>query len=250
MLAPQCPEGFCFILSLSDPIYMPETNHLNHRLLVLQRILLHNFYRLLGSFNTRLQPLQHFSIKAGYHDADRAESFDDRQNMDEWQLSVYETALSVLKEINGKTIIDVGCGSAYKLMHLFGSYETIGVELKETCDWLDKKYPGKKWMPFEVAKKSQLKADLIICSDVIEHLKNPDELMEFLKGISCSCLVMSTPERDLVRGNRDFGPPENPSHYREWNETEFYHYVSKWFHVKTQIITKDKSVSQVVICFT
>jgi hypothetical protein len=34
-------------------------------------------------------------------------------------------------------------------------------------------------------------------------------------------VLVSTPERDLVRGVQDEGPPANPHHVREWNRTEF-----------------------------
>jgi hypothetical protein len=72
--------------------------------------------------------------------------------------------------------------------------------------------------------------------------------MDVLKKRKFRFLVISTPERDIVRGGNDFGPPENPAHYREWNGTEFMNYTSKWFDVQEQIISRDKSVSQILIC--
>lgn len=225
-----------------------NTRIIKHRLFILGRIILSRFYRLLGPLNIYLQSKEIFCIRAGYHSAHQVEPFDDRLNQDEWQRSVYESALSVLNEMKGRSVIDLGCGSAYKLMALFGGFNTIGIELAETCNWLQEKYPDKKWLAFEQVEPSQLQTDLIICSDVIEHVKNPDELMDFLKKIKFNSLVISTPERTSVRGIKDFGPPENPSHYREWNRQEFKDYVSKWFNIRDQIITSDKSASQMLIC--
>jgi hypothetical protein len=219
-----------------------------HRLFVLRRILLSSMYRLLGPLNTYLQPKKSFCIKAGYHAGKNSEIFDDRANRDQWQSDVYESSLSFIKKMNGKSVMDVGCGSAFKLVEKFGNYETTGIELSDMCHWLLTKYPTKKWLPFEFAEPRQLQSDLIICSDVIEHVKNPDELMDFLKKINFKFLVISTPERNRVRGSRDFGPPENTSHYREWNDLEFNEYVSKWFKVKDQIISNDRSVSQILFC--
>jgi hypothetical protein len=202
----------------------------------------------LGSLNIRFQPKQIYCIKAGYHHAGHVETFDDRLNKDEWQRSVYELASALLQKTDGKSIIDAGCGSAYKLIDMFGNYHTTGIELEHLCPWLLEKYPSKKWLSFEHTDPSQLESDMIICSDVIEHIKNPDEMMDFMKRINFKWLVISTPERNSIRGIKDFGPPENTSHYREWDKQEFKTYVSKWFYINEQIISQDKSVSQILIC--
>jgi cyclopropane fatty-acyl-phospholipid synthase-like methyltransferase len=227
---------------------MAKEKSLRHRLFVLQRITLSRIYRLLGSLNIHLQPIKNFCIKEGYHHAFHAESFDDRQNKDEWQRAVYESALSLFKKKDGKTIIDLGCGSGYKLIEMFGNYSTTGIELTTTYNWLIKNYPSRKWLAVENTVPAQLEADMIVCSDVIEHIKNPDEIMDFLKCINFRYLVISTPERNSVRGIKDFGPPQNTSHFREWNAEEFKNYISKWFFVQEQIISSDKSPSQILIC--
>ena len=63
---------------------------------------------------------------------------------------------------------------------------------------------------------------MVICSDVIEHLIDPESLIENLRSwLDYSpILILTTPERDLVRGPKDLGPPTNPSHVREWSLTE------------------------------
>jgi hypothetical protein len=223
-------------------------NRFLHRLFILRRIVLSKMYRLLGPLNSKLQPNQLYCIKAGYHTAHMVENFDDRSNTDQWQSDVYKSAESYIKKIQGKSVIDVGCGSAFKFLNLFGTYDTIGIELTATYEWLLANHALKKWMDFENTDPARLHADMIICSDVIEHVKIPDELMDFLNRIDFKFLVLSTPERNRMRGKSDFGPPENTAHYREWNEPEFKEYVSKWFVVQEQIISNDKSVSQILFC--
>ena len=225
-----------------------HNERIRHRIFILGRIITAGFYRLLGPLNKFLQPKKKYGIKAGYHHARYVEIFDDRPNTDQWQLGVYESAVSLIKKMNGKSVIDVGCGSAFKLMEMFGDYDTTGIELTGTHNWLVKKYPSKKWLAFENTNPRNLCADLVICSDVIEHVKNPDGLLDFLKLINFEFLVISTPERDRVRGSHDFGLPENTSHFREWNDREFKEYVSKWFYISEQMISADKSVSQILLC--
>ena len=90
--------------------------------------------------------------------------------------------------------------------------------------------------------------DAILCIAVLEHVENPDTLMNFLAAIHFKFLIISTPEREIIRGRGDYGPPENTAHYREWNAAEFENYVQGWFTIKKHHIVNDKSISQVVIC--
>jgi hypothetical protein len=57
---------------------------------------------------------------------------------------------------------------------------------------------------------------------VIEHLKDPTNLLAFLR----ECMrwaragLLSTPERELTHGPEHAGPPPNPAHVREWSARE------------------------------
>ena len=103
-------------------------------------------------------------------------------------MEVYLYALGLMKKYGFNSIIDIGCGSAYKLVTYLGDYETIGIEVPETYEWLISDFSTGK----------TLSADLIICSDIIEHLIDPYELIKFIKDISFKYLLISTPSRDLL----------------------------------------------------
>ena len=72
----------------------------------------------------------------------------------------------------------------------------------------------------------EIKSELVVCCDVIEHLVNPDLLLTYIKdrmdvnGIA----VISTPERDRLRGKGSNSSP-NKYHIREWNFKEFAQYL-------------------------
>lgn len=203
---------------------------------------------MLGGLNKQIQPVARFGIKPGYHHAGKAASFDDTANKDEWQREVYEYALQCMRNEGSHSIIDVGCGSAYKLVHMFGEYQTTGIEVEPTFTWLNKTYPDKNWLVFDNVRPETLAADFVICSDVVEHIPNPDELLQFLQRIDARQFVLSTPERDAVAGKNDYGPPENTAHYREWNAQEFRNYVSHWFNITDQRIFSSKSTTQLLCC--
>lgn len=218
------------------------------RLIIAKRISAKLFFKLFGSLNNLFQPEEKFCIKKGYHHTSSVIDFDDTSNTDEWQKEVYLLAKNILKEKNYQSVIDVGCGSAYKLIHYLGSYKTTGIEVEATYKWLTQNYPQRDWLPFDKIDPATLEADLIICSDVIEHINNPDILIKFIAEIKSKQIIFSTPERNAVAGINDYGPPENASHFREWNEDEFKNYISKYFVIDEQRIFNDKSVTQVIIC--
>jgi hypothetical protein len=113
---------------------------------------------------------------------------------------------------------------------------------------LKKTYPSHNWLSFEKTDPSGLSADLLICADVIEHIKDPDNLLKFITRANVKIILLSTPERTAVAGKYDFGPPENPAHYREWNLEEFKNYIARDFSIQEQRIFNDQSVTQVIIC--
>jgi hypothetical protein len=223
-------------------------SNLNRRFHLARRILTKMFYRLLGPLNTKLQPEEKYGIKAGYRQAKISLDFDDRNNLDEWQREVYIFAASLMNERKFSSIIDFGCGSAYKLLHYLGEYETTGIELPEMTQWLKLKYPERKWIPAPLQKASHLSADLVICSDTIEHIKAPEELVHEIQSINSRLILFSTPERTGVAGKNDYGPPENPSHYREWDADEFRNWLAGYFDIEDQRIFNDRSITQVIVC--
>lgn len=84
--------------------------------------------------------------------------------------------------------------------------------------------------------------DVIVCADVIEHMDNPDVLLEIIRRHSnnSSTIVISTPERDNIRGLDHFGPPPNPTHVREWNQGELVGYFKKQgFKVNATYVVSD-----------
>lgn len=219
-----------------------------HRWAILQRIAAKKFYRLFGNRNTSRQPHSFFFIKAGYHHAVHAEQLDARNSTDEWQKEVYDLAARLAKDNDCSSVLDVGCGSGYKLVHQLGHLDTTGIEVNPTYSFLLNTYPDRKWLLFDSVEPANLQTDMVVCADVIEHLQNPDDLLDFLSDINFRLLVISTPERDQVAGKMDFGPPENTAHYREWNAVEFKNYLRTRFVVIDQQIIQSKSVTQVVIC--
>ena len=150
----------------------------------------------------------------------------------------------VEKELNG--VLDIGCGSAFKLLANFQNISKAGVELNTS--WLNQQYPNEIWYSFSDQTWKTFPAQLVVCADVIEHVPNPDAFIAYLLGPQhAQYFVFSTPDRNLDTSPWKFGPPNNESHYREWTFEEFNNYISKYFRVVLHSISNREQRTQLLI---
>ncbi len=136
---------------------------------------------------------------------------------DEWRREVYERAVD--KALSARTVFDIGCGSGFRLMKHFTDIRRVGFDLEPTVSFLKNRYPHRDWRissPGETIRKS---ADIVICADVVEHIPDPDLLVDFLAGLRFKKLVLSTPDRGLIYDCDHSGPRLNPHHCREWTNS-------------------------------
>jgi len=151
-----------------------------------------------------------------------------------------------MKSQNFNSVIDVGCGSAYKLITFLKEFNTIGIETEPCYTYLQQTYPGFKWLLSGDPEKSFKlynefnNPDVVICSDVIEHIVNPNKLIDYLLELKSKYYIISTPCREVLCNNPKFstsyknswhGPPNNTCHVREWTMEEFKQYISEKFDI-------------------
>ena len=160
---------------------------------------------------------QNFFIKRDYISRNAYTHFDDSPLKDEFQDEIYFAAYELRKKFNYKRIYDIGCGSGYKLLKYFDNYETIGFEILPTLNFLRNTYPYRTWQLSDFNQKPQSPdADVIICADVIEHLVDPDALLNWIAQFNFEYLVISTPDRNLLTNiwKDDFYGPQTAAIWR------------------------------------
>lgn len=183
--------------------------------------------------------------------------FDDTINHnDEWQREVYVYASEIMEKNGFSKVIDIGCGSGYKLIKYLGGYETIGYETEPAISFLRKTYPDNRWVDSGEPSTSfnndnDKQCDLVMSSDVIEHILDPDELINYMKSFSCDYFLISTPCLAMMVkhfGRRINGPPRNNAHVREWTFDEFKMYLSKHFNILESHMGKSQIECQWHLC--
>ncbi len=189
--------------------------------------------------------MKKYFIKDNYIAREKNEYFDARNSKDEYQDFIYKKMKEffVLHQLN--SILDIGCGSAFKLVKYFKDFKITGIEVEPTLSFLKETYKQNEWYLSDFSKQLEKKFDFICAIDVIEHLLDPDEMLEFISRNCKTFIGLSTPDRDMLQCGKN-GPPNNPFHIREWNYSEFNAYISSFF--KIIIHEKTSTGQQYIIC--
>lgn len=149
-----------------------------------------------------------------------------------YQAAVYEWALKLIRAKGIRCFADVGCGSAAKLAKLHQAVSGVefwGLDQPNSIKLCRSSHDFGNWFPINLERPEQLpdqKFDLIISSDVIEHLENPDILLGVIRRMSHenTLVLLSTPDRVKLRGPHCMSPPHT-YHVREWSQHEFATYL-------------------------
>lgn len=176
---------------------------------------------------------KNYYIREDYIIRENNNLLDTSTRSDEYQNDVYLFAKKIKDRNKVKNVADVGCGSAYKLKKYFSDINHVGYELDFTVKQLENKYPKDKWIVSDFDNKPET-TEMVICADVIEHVSDPDKLLNFIKNMNPKHIIISTPDRDLLvkkLKRSAVGPPTNKYHVREWTKKEFAKYIETYFDI-------------------
>lgn len=146
-----------------------------------------------------------------------------------YQPHVYELLIFLARRAGVRRIIDIGCGSAKKLIPLQHDFDLICIDNTNALALARQVVPTATFLEWNLEFglpdiiDNFIDDSIIVCADVIEHLSNPVPLANALAQLQprCHYQLISTPDRTRARGLLDKGPPSNPAHVREWSADEF-----------------------------
>jgi SAM-dependent methyltransferase len=80
--------------------------------------------------------------------------------------------------------------------------------------------------------------DLVLCTEVLEHLPQPHLALKEMQRVTRDCLVASVPHEpwfslmNLLRGRDIMRGGNHPEHLHCWTEKRFKHLLGQWFAVE------------------
>ena len=148
-----------------------------------------------------------------------------------YQYYVYKKAAELSAQIENCSFVDIGCGYPRKAKEIISPVveDITLVDQPSMKGLIEERFPKMKFVPLNLDIKNvalEAKFNCVVCADVIEHLLDPDPLLEFIRSVMApgGVAIISTPERDVERGSDCLSSPI-VSHVREWNFEEFADYL-------------------------
>jgi SAM-dependent methyltransferase len=182
-----------------------------------------------------------FGIKPGYRE-NAPRSFDRAAGARYWteeriaassryQHAVYRLCRDLLRSRAARSFLDVGSGPGTKVAELIAPLcsDLVLIDQPSSREIALRCVPGARFVAADLDALDldlERSFDLIVCADVLEHLKQPDACARFIREhlAEGGRAVLSTPERDNLRGRECMTSP-HPEHVREWNAAEFRAFV-------------------------
>jgi SAM-dependent methyltransferase len=188
---------------------------------------------------------------SGYWNADRIAA------SGRYQYHVYAAFADAIRRRGGAgSVADVGCGYPTKLAELIRplTRHLTVFDQPSMAELVRSRFPMLEFVPIDLETPGEPPArfDYVVCADVIEHLLDPDPLLDFLFRLARpeGLVYLSTPERDVMRGPDCLSSP-NPEHVREWTATEFHSYLeSRGVRVRQQILPPAARVTKLEELFS
>jgi len=165
-----------------------------------------------------------------------------------YQISVYKYIGKIARKIKATNVLELGFGTGHKIVKYVKPYckNVYGLDFPHSVEYAKKNLPQGKWHEgdFNVAIPiPDVSFDIIFSLDVIEHLVYPEKFLRSIheRASIDTIVILSTPERDLVRGFDSYGPSENLKHVREWNKNEFRAFIeSEGFKILEHKFMRDR----------
>ncbi|MBU1087968.1 MAG: class I SAM-dependent methyltransferase [Candidatus Omnitrophica bacterium] len=151
----------------------------------------------------------------------------------------YQNLLQIIGSLKPEIILDAGCGEGFTLARL--KKESIGKHLEGIDSSLNAISLGKKNYPSLSLKQSDIynlpyndnSFDLVICSEVLEHLEHPAKALAEIVRVSKKYCILSVPNEPIfmisnfLRGKNLPRWGNDIEHVNHWSKFGFEKFVKE-----------------------
>lgn len=151
----------------------------------------------------------------------------------------YKNLIDLAKPLNPETILDAGCGEGFSLAKL--SESKIGKKLegidysREAVALSQRLFPtlGFKYGSIYSLPYKDNSFDLVVCTEVLEHLDDPQKALSEVLRVSKKYILFSVPNEpffmgsNFLRGKNLKNWGNNPEHINHWTIFSFLGFLKK-----------------------
>jgi SAM-dependent methyltransferase len=154
------------------------------------------------------------AISTDEYDAGWESKWDDMKQYGPFSRHIRRILKDMVRPLDIESILDVGCGQGSLLAELkleFPYMEPYGVDISKTgVELARKRVPDGKFWVMDIARDALNKrCDLVICSEVLEHIPDDITAIRNLKQMTGKYLVISTPQGKMREFERQVGHVRN-----------------------------------------
>jgi 2-polyprenyl-3-methyl-5-hydroxy-6-metoxy-1,4-benzoquinol methylase len=151
----------------------------------------------------------------------------------------------VVAASGAKSAYEIGCGEGHLSLRMMQrGLEVNGSDLEESVvsqanDLAQKNGFGAAFSVRDMytLTPDEVRADLIVCCEVLEHLPDPEAALSVLAALSPAHIVLSVPREpvwrvlNVMRGKYVSNLGNTPGHIQHWSKSRFVDFVSRRFDV-------------------
>lgn len=122
--------------------------------------------------------------------------------------------LALLSKVKFKSVLDIGCGTGLLLSDVKKKFKNVtlfGTEISNNAVAISKKnLPNAKYFVNDISKEPPpLKSDLILCADVLEHIKNYQKAIVSISKVCNKYFLLSTIQGKMRNFEKNVGHVRN-----------------------------------------
>lgn len=152
----------------------------------------------------------------------------------------YDELIGECSYRGGVTILEAGCGEGEVTNFLYKKMKGAKIDAFDVSDkvielakerFKDSKINFQVGSIYNIVVKE--KYDLVVCSEVLEHLEEPEKALEQIKNAASEYLILSVPREpiwcvlNMVRGKYLKNLGNTPGHINHWSRKKFLSFLKR-----------------------